>query len=177
MSVVYFIQAGAGGPIKIGIAANLQRRIATLQTGCPEPLVVLGTIAGGPLEEARLHAHLRAFRIRGEWFKPSELVLSTVQQALRGEMPGDAALAADGTYSWLSLLVQLVRDQVRQPGWSPTRLAVAAGLHRNTLLGCEADDWNPSLATLLAIEKFVQLPLPCPRGEAGPVQFAPRARP
>ena len=43
---VYFIQAGEDGPIKIGYAANVQRRIAALRTACPTELRELGYIDG-----------------------------------------------------------------------------------------------------------------------------------
>lgn len=37
-------------------------------------------------------------------------------------------------------------------GETPGGLAQKAGLHRNTLYGCEADGWNPTLQTLLKLE-------------------------
>jgi DNA-binding transcriptional regulator YiaG len=81
MSVVYFIQAGADGPIKIGVASNLRRRLQMLQTGCPVPLVVLAITDGGREKEAELHLAHRADLVRGEWFKPSPAVLASVEAA------------------------------------------------------------------------------------------------
>lgn len=81
MSVVYFIQAGADGPIKIGVASNLRRRVQMLQTGCPVPLVVLAITDGGREKEVELHLAHRADLVRGEWFKPSPAVLASVEAA------------------------------------------------------------------------------------------------
>lgn len=94
MSVVYFIQAGAGGPIKIGVATDIARRVATLQTGSPEPLVVLATIAGGRAVEGRFHRALSLHRLRSEWFNPTPEVAQAVDLARRGELP---TAAADGS--------------------------------------------------------------------------------
>jgi hypothetical protein len=63
--------------VKIGISADLDKRIKALQTAIPEKLTVYATIdAGenyGDLEMA-LHARFAAFRRNGEWFsKEGEL--------------------------------------------------------------------------------------------------------
>jgi hypothetical protein len=155
VSVVYFVQAGAGGPIKIGVASDLNARVGALQTGCPELLVVLASIEGDAATETIYHAHLRRFRLRGEWFKPAPEVLECVDRAKSGLLPEELRprAADDGEYfSHVRNLVGWVRALVRCQGWSASRLAVEAGLHRNTLLGCEREDWNPTYSTLLAIE-------------------------
>lgn len=51
--------------------------------------------------------------------------------------------------------VQRLRRALQQPGFTKKQLAQDAGLHANTLLGCESDDWNPTLNTLLAIEEHL----------------------
>ncbi|WP_374139452.1 helix-turn-helix domain-containing protein [Sphingomonas sp.] len=48
--------------------------------------------------------------------------------------------------------IQRLRAALKRPGFTKLRLAADAGIHRNTLLGCESDDWNPSANTLRAIE-------------------------
>jgi hypothetical protein len=154
MSVVYFIQAGAGGCIKIGIASNLQSRISCLQIGCPDMLVLLASVPGGAKEESFLHEHLRRHRVRGEWFKPAPEVLDAVESAKQGRFPEPRSYAPSplGEFSHLRNIVGWIRARVAMRGWSPVRLAVEAGLDRNTLLGCESDDWNPTYSTLLACE-------------------------
>lgn len=76
---VYFIQAKDGGPIKIGYSATAEgvlTRLRGMQVGNPSELVLRRMDAvSGPQDERRLHADLREWRIRGEWFMPTEDVL------------------------------------------------------------------------------------------------------
>lgn len=67
--VVYFIQAGQHGPIKIGVASNVRKRLAALQTGHHTSLRIIGTVPGDAALERELHQRFAAHRIRGEWFK------------------------------------------------------------------------------------------------------------
>jgi hypothetical protein len=80
-SVVYFVQAGDDGPVKIGYASDFLKRLSALQTGCPDQLRVLGMFPGGPSEEKELHTRLNMHRMRGEWFAPSDTVLSAIAEA------------------------------------------------------------------------------------------------
>jgi DNA-binding XRE family transcriptional regulator len=41
-----------------------------------------------------------------------------------------------------------VRYALEQGSETPGSLATKAGLHRNTLYGCEKEGWNPTLDTL-----------------------------
>lgn len=66
--MIYFIQAGEG-PVKIGVAKNVEQRLAALQTAHYEPLRVLKTINGGLKAERQIHSRLSSFRLAGEWFK------------------------------------------------------------------------------------------------------------
>lgn len=63
-------------PIKIGVTTNLAKRLATLQTGCPWRLQVMGvTYRPDAYQMERwLHEHFGEYRIRsdGEWFLPPE---------------------------------------------------------------------------------------------------------
>lgn len=56
--------------------------------------------------------------------------------------------------------IEQLRRALRLPGFTKKGLAEKAGLHPNTLLGCESDDWNPTAKTLRAIEPHL------PREEA-----------
>jgi hypothetical protein len=85
MSNVYFIQAGQSGPIKIGIAIDVRKRLLALGCGSPEKLFLRATIPGGQKLERRLHRALRDHRLEGEWFSFAPLVRVTVAVAkLRG---------------------------------------------------------------------------------------------
>jgi len=65
---VYFIQAPTGH-IKIGLAENPKRRLASLQTAWPSSLHLLRTEPGGSKEERDYHLRFAELRVGGEWFK------------------------------------------------------------------------------------------------------------
>ncbi len=65
---VYFIQAGEGGPVKIGTANDVSHRLAELQAGSAQLLSIIRTIDGGRPLEGWLHRHFSHARIRSEWF-------------------------------------------------------------------------------------------------------------
>lgn len=70
--MVYFIQQGSNGPVKIGYtqdAKRLQRRLVSLQCGNPERLYVRAILENaGPASEERIHRTFGRHRLRGEWF-------------------------------------------------------------------------------------------------------------
>lgn len=88
-SVVYFVQAGADGPIKIGTARDLDRRLAQLRGQSPAPLRVLWLMPGGRCLERQMHRRFYASRLHGEWFSPSEDLTAWIEDALtEGETSG-----------------------------------------------------------------------------------------
>ena len=95
---VYFIQAGEGGPVKIGAAADVQHRLRALQCGHYLPLTILRTVQGGFAVEAWLHRHYRARHIRGEWFRHCATMATVDPRAeviqINGRDPFDPALSA-----------------------------------------------------------------------------------
>lgn len=78
--MIYFIQSGPQGPIKIGTCKDeyLMKRLSTLQTGNPDGFVVLGIMDGGLDLEGDLHRRFRAHRRSGEWFAPAAEILSFI---------------------------------------------------------------------------------------------------
>jgi len=79
---IYFIQAVTGGPIKIGIAENVKKRLHSHQTSSHVELVLLAHRPGTRSDEWRLHQKLATHRVRGEWFEPHEDVLTEIRAAL-----------------------------------------------------------------------------------------------
>ena len=67
---IYFIEYHDSGPVKIGYAKNVDKRLCNLQTACPYELRVLVAAPGSIDCETILHAYLSNFMIRGEWFWP-----------------------------------------------------------------------------------------------------------
>jgi hypothetical protein len=70
-------------PFKIGVTNNLQKRLQTLQTGCPWRLEVFGVTydPGAYQMESYLHRYFDRYRIRpdGEWFMPPDDVDDIVE--------------------------------------------------------------------------------------------------
>ena len=76
--MVYFIQAGEDGPIKIGFAKSvvgIKKRLAGFQTCHAQTLHLLGYVEGSRDEEAEYHALFASSRLRGEWFSPTPHLL------------------------------------------------------------------------------------------------------
>jgi hypothetical protein len=71
---VYFIEAVGLGVVKIGCADDARKRLAQLQVGCPDDLVLRGVFHtdDAPRLEAAYHERYAHLRIRGEWFRFDE---------------------------------------------------------------------------------------------------------
>jgi hypothetical protein len=123
---VYMVQAGENGPVKVGFAANPERRIDGLQIGQPVVLTVLRIMEGCRRFEAALHKHFAHLRIRGEWFTHSDEMLGDLEFLRPGPVPEavprpvkyDAALvrilAKVGGPSKLAAFLGLVPSAVTQ---------------------------------------------------------------
>lgn len=78
--VLYAIQAGENGPIKIGSSANPHVRRREFQTGHYEVLYLIAVdVTRGRDHEKELQHELREYSLRGEWFTPSPEVLEVVK--------------------------------------------------------------------------------------------------
>jgi hypothetical protein len=83
---VYFVQAGPAGLIKIGVSADVERRLAGLRTHSPVPLSLLGVWpSAGKSGEQQLHARFAAHRLHGEWFQPSPDLLAHIAEVASGD--------------------------------------------------------------------------------------------
>ena len=91
---VYFAQSETGGPIKIGWTTHPEVRLARLQVGNPERLVLIALILVRERAiEPALHKKFAAHRIRGEWFHPHPDVLEVVEWLNRNAATGGLRLA------------------------------------------------------------------------------------
>jgi hypothetical protein len=87
--VIYFVQAGRYGNIKIGHTnGEVEVRMASLQTGCPEILRLLATIDGDVALESAIHKELAPFRLHGEWFKPCYAVRALMERFIQEQFGG-----------------------------------------------------------------------------------------
>jgi hypothetical protein len=79
---VYFIRAGEDGPVKIGTAYSIEKRIRALQNAHYEPLTLVRQLEGDRHLEMRIHARFKHLRIRLEWFQFDPAMLSEDFSAL-----------------------------------------------------------------------------------------------
>jgi hypothetical protein len=86
---IYFIQAESG-PIKIGYADDIYKRLNAMQSCVWENLSILSWFWGSPTDEQRLHAQYAHLNIRGEWFRPDQELLDHIA-ALDAARSGKAA--------------------------------------------------------------------------------------
>lgn len=73
--MVYFIQVGDAGLVKIGVSSNPLVRLASLQTSHSDELRLIGTMPGKRSKERELHDRFASLRVRGEWFRPDMCIL------------------------------------------------------------------------------------------------------
>ena len=77
-TLVYFIQQGVNGPIKIGVSGNPEQRLRTLQTANIMDLSLLRTIPGTKHTEIQWHRRFRHLQVHGEWFHPAPELLEAI---------------------------------------------------------------------------------------------------
>lgn len=80
---LYFLQAGDGGPIKIGAAHDPVERLQTLQVGNHERLRLIAVLPGKGSTETYLHVLFDHLRVRpdGEWFRPEQELMAYIAAA------------------------------------------------------------------------------------------------
>lgn len=80
---VYFLRCRIErGPIKIGVAENVARRVIEIQTACPYTLELLGVVPGGRSVESFFHDLLKKHRTCGEWFEVPNIVERAIRHLL-----------------------------------------------------------------------------------------------
>lgn len=76
--MIYFIQGERTKLVKIGRSAHLTKRLMTLQTGSAEWLTCLAVIENVD-SEAWYHERFEAARVHGEWFEPTEQLMTFIE--------------------------------------------------------------------------------------------------
>lgn len=94
--MVYFIQAGENGPIKIGKSVDPQKRLAQLQTSSERPLRILLTLVGDESRECAYHKLWAEHRIRGEWFDPAPEIVEYVRSKTNNTLREFKTIVVDG---------------------------------------------------------------------------------
>lgn len=68
---LYLMQVGTTGPVKIGIAVDVEKRRRQVQTGNPEPVRIVASLPHASDMEKVLHRRFARYRMQGEWFQPA----------------------------------------------------------------------------------------------------------
>src|SRR4030042_3547253 len=76
--MIYFIQEGINGSIKIGFSNNPHKRLSTLQTSSSKSLYLIAVLEGDNTKEQELHNKFIEYRDRGEWFLPHTDILNFI---------------------------------------------------------------------------------------------------
>lgn len=84
--MIYFIQEGDDGPVKIGFSNNPGRRLQQLKTSTSKPLKLLAVIEGDAGKERELHAAFQEHHISREWFKPVTDIFLYIDSMARGTL-------------------------------------------------------------------------------------------
>lgn len=81
---VYFVRAGSTNHVKIGsTSSSMERRLAGMQTGCPELLKTLLVIPNGSyILEGCFHKRFSEYRTRGEWFEYEPRISAFIKKVL-----------------------------------------------------------------------------------------------
>ena len=97
--IVYFLACRAF--VKIGYTSReVHARIPELQTGNPDKLELIGTLVIRDDDDDRdLHAQLRRFHYRGEWFHKTDELLAIIADLLSGpEIHSDLVINNGGQF-------------------------------------------------------------------------------
>ncbi|MGJ8477228.1 GIY-YIG nuclease family protein [Sphingobium yanoikuyae] len=84
---VYFA-AAPGGPIKIGMACDTERRVRELRKETKTDIRLLAETSGGSFIESMYHRRFADARIHGEWFARTPAILAEIDR-LNANPPAD----------------------------------------------------------------------------------------
>ena len=85
-------EVGKRPPVKVGVSANVEKRLATLQTGNPRKLTLIAKIDMGSSKkayaaEALIHNRFLEQHIHGEWFNYKLRLKRVIKLLDQGEVP------------------------------------------------------------------------------------------
>jgi len=151
---VYMIQAGDGGPVKIGWSTDVDDRLRAIQTGSPVALALLRTIDAHPIGERLLHQQYAHLRQRGEWFTFCPTMLTTgIPAAQQMEARPSKAWHNRGLARWL-----------QETGTTLTEFANRIGEDVSTCHNWMTGRRNPRAAALAKIDEAT-------KGKVRPADF------
>ena len=82
--MIYFIQSGDNGPVKIGQSTNVASRLKCLQSASPNKLKLLYCHESDKFSEPMIRHLFNEILIRGEWFQPSKEIFDCIENLKAG---------------------------------------------------------------------------------------------
>ncbi len=137
--MIYFVRCAARNAIKIGMAEDPSKRLRALQTACPDPLEMLGTVPGERKQEKEFHRKFTHLRILGEWFRADQDLIETIELLTRFSEFKDMPRMIHGRQDMESYL-RNSRDIER---WIAKKIGFRVGFYQGTepwLTGAEDRD-------------------------------------
>lgn len=135
VAYIYFVQQGDYGPVKIGLAKNVLKRLDGLLNGSPLELHLRAVMPGDRAVERQMHQRFAKHHIRGEWFQPDpEIVMfiDGVPKALLRDLKFRRRLRkpitkAQAQKIWNDSSLRWQEARSLMPGWSSQRIAAELG--------------------------------------------------
>jgi len=131
--MIYFIQQGHDGPMKIGYTKNhrtVKTRLSALQIGSSYKLRLRGLFHGTPKDEHYLHNKFKHLRIRGEWFKSNKTLLGYITETYYKYI---ACEYVPREYGPSRYLPGNIKDALSKSGGNKTKAARLLNISRATL--------------------------------------------
>lgn len=152
--MIYFIQSGEAGRIKIGHSTSVESRLRSIQCASPQPVRLLAQAEGGPDFERIVHRILEKHRVHMEWFEPHQDVFDVIRQVRAGEI---APAAFDANPTTLDRrergrLMEAVLARADVAGVSRLSLFQQAALSASILHNWRKRACTPSLPTIGKLE-------------------------
>lgn len=162
-----YVIGPADGPYKVGIATDLKRRLASIQTGSAERLALhmhTPAIRNAPSIEAGMHGLLKAYRLVGEWFgceidtireafSQFEIEAAEIEQAVQFQMPPYTP-SGEAFRGWLEAM------RTRRPSYNEATCAAALGASKDEMDAMKRDgaDLRTALACRALFHSFAPWP-------------------
>lgn len=105
--MIYFIQQGDDGPVKIGYATVIEKRLRALQSASPHQLKVIGSMQGSVIDERKLHIQFSKHRLQGEWFEPDIEIIKYASECNNNKLFQDSAMLPTNDLDVLLLRIEV----------------------------------------------------------------------
>ena len=153
--MIYFIQAGEGGRIKIGCSHNVARRLEGIRCSSPFPIRLILETDGDVDFERTLHRAVEQHRVHMEWFEPHQDVIDLIEEVRTGQIspPDFDPQPSRRERNFRHGLMENVLIRANRVGVSDLALFQAARLSATILHNWRKRACTPSLPTLGKLER------------------------